>query len=102
MVGEIDGSVPPRSAAGMVPEEVVVLPVARGPHWSRREPASAVRTDVAKDIVDARGAERALEATDAGVLGVWRQRSIAVFAVGSQFEHRFVVVVQNQPSHNQS
>ena len=68
-------------------KEVVAFPVLRGPDWSRNKSATAVRADVLQDVIDTRGAERALVGADARVEGVGWQRLIAVLARGSEFKH---------------
>ena len=66
---------------------VVAAPVAPRSDRSRLETAAAVRADIEQDVLDARGAERALEAADACVGRVGRQGAVAVFARRTKLEH---------------
>jgi protocatechuate 3,4-dioxygenase beta subunit len=83
----IDGPVLDGGARRILPQEVVAFPIRRRPDRSRHEPAAAVRTDVTKDLVDARRTKRALVGTDPRVERVWWQRLVAVFAGWSELEH---------------
>ena len=66
---------------------VVAAPVAARPDRPRLEAAAAIRADIEQDVLHAGGAERALEAADAGVNRVGRQGAIAVFARRTKLEH---------------
>jgi hypothetical protein len=68
-------------------EEVITFPVLRGSDWSRNKTAAAVRADVSQNAIDTSCTKRAFIRANAGFKGVWRQRFIAVFAGGSEFEH---------------
>src|SRR6267143_6109445 len=59
-------------------KEVVTFPVLRRPDWSGNKSAAAVRADVLQDVIDTRGAERALVGADARFKRVGRQRLVAV------------------------
>src|SRR6185436_8381914 len=83
----IDRPMANRRARRMMGDVVVAAPVAPGPDRPRLEAAAAVRADAEQDVLDARGAERALEAADARVGRVRRQGAIAVFARGTKLEH---------------
>jgi hypothetical protein len=59
--------------------------------WPSNEFSTAVGANVAKDVRDAVGAERALVAADHGVWRVGRQVYVAQFTVGAQVEHWVVL-----------
>ncbi len=52
-------------ACGVLTKEVVTFPVLRRPDWSGNKSATAVRADVLQDVIDTRGAERALVGANA-------------------------------------
>ncbi len=68
-------------------KEVVTFPVLRGPDWSGNKSATAVRADVLQDVIDTRGAERALVGADARIKRVGKQRFVAVLTGRSEFKH---------------
>ena len=78
---------PNGGARGIVSQVVVPLPVAGGTNGSGHEPAAAVGAHVVQHVLDPGRAERAFVAADARVDGLRRQRRVAVFTGGSQFEH---------------
>ena len=44
---------------------VVAFPIPRWSDWPRNKAAAAIRTDVAQNVIDTRGAKRALVGADA-------------------------------------
>jgi hypothetical protein len=68
-------------------EVIVALPVPRRPDRSGRKATAAVRADVLKDVIDARGAERALIGANARFKRIGRQRLVAVLTGRSEFKH---------------
>jgi hypothetical protein len=74
-------------AGWILSQEIVALPVARWPKWSGREPAAAVRADVAQDMFNTRRTKRALIGANARLEQIRRQRRVALFARGAEFEH---------------
>jgi len=67
----------------------VFLQQVRRPDRPALETAAAVRAGAHQFVLDAVGAEGALEAADHGVRGFRRQGFAAAFAVGFQFQHGF-------------
>ena len=74
-------------ARGILTKEVVTFPVLRRPDWSGNKSATAVRADVLQDVIDTRGAERALVGADARFKRVGTQRLVAVLTGRSEFKH---------------
>ena len=68
-------------------KEVVAFPIPGRPDWPWSETATAIRTDVYHDRVDAGRAERALIAANARFERIGRQCLVAVFARRSEFKH---------------
>src|SRR5882757_11410637 len=64
-------------------------PLGGGPDRPRHEPTAAIGADIEQHILDARRAERAFIAADAGVGCVGRQILLAAFAVGPELQHGF-------------
>lgn len=62
----IDRPVLDLGARWILAKEVVAFPIPRRSDWSRNKATAAIRTDVAQDVIDTRGAKRALVGTDAG------------------------------------
>src|SRR5262245_23533072 len=87
MRSRIDRPVPDLRACRILAEVVVALPVRLRPDRARREAAAAVGADVPDYVIDAIGAERAFVGADARLERVGRQRLVAVFAGGAEFEH---------------
>ena len=63
-------------------------PLADRPDRAWRKPATAIRADIEQNLVDALGAERALERTNSRIHRVGRQVLVAIFAIGSQLQHQ--------------
>ena len=76
-------------ALWVLAKKVVILPVLRRSDWARNKPTTAVWADVAKNIFDARCAERALVGANACFEGRGRQRLVAVLTGWSKFKHKF-------------
>ena len=74
-------------ARRIFPEEVIIVPIRRGPNRSRNKPAAAIWTDISQDVFDTSNAEGALIGADARFKRVRRQRLVAVFAGRSEFKH---------------
>jgi hypothetical protein len=74
-------------ARGILTKVVVAFPVRRRPDRSGHEAPTAVRADVVKDVIDTRGAERALIGADACFKRIGRQRLGAVLTGRSEFKH---------------
>ena len=72
---------------GILAQVVVAFPVRRRPDRSGYEAATAVRANVFKKTIDARGAERALVGTDPCFKRIGRQRLVAVFTGRPEFKH---------------
>jgi hypothetical protein len=72
---------------GILTEVVVAFPVLRRPNRSRYEAPAAVRADVLKNVIDARGAERALLGADPCFERIGRQRLVAVLTGRPEFKH---------------
>lgn len=83
----INRPVPDFSACWILAEEVVAFPIRRWSDWSGHKTATAVRADISQNAIDTSRTKRAFIGANACFKGVWRQRLIAVFARGSEFEH---------------
>jgi hypothetical protein len=89
----IDRSVPDFGACRVLAKEVVAFPVPRRPNGSWNKSATAVRTHVFQDVIDARRAEGALVGADASVERVGSQQLIAVLTSWSQFKHGGILIL---------
>ena len=74
-------------ARWVLAKKVVTFPVLRRSDRSGNESATTVRTDIAKDIVNAGRAERTFIGADACLKRVGRERFVAVFAGWPEFQH---------------
>lgn len=63
------------------------MPIRRRPDRPWSEPAAAIGTDIFQHLFDARYAKRAFIRTDPRLERIRRQRLVAMFACGSEFEH---------------
>ena len=79
--------VPDFCAGGIVAEKVVAVPIPRRADGTGNKSAAAVRADISDDGFDTRRAERAFIRADARFKRIGRQRLVAMFAGGSEFEH---------------
>jgi hypothetical protein len=84
---QVDGAVTDLGVGRKASEMVAATPVVRRPDWPSRETSATVRADVVQEL-HARGAEGALERADPRLLGVGRQRAVAVLAGRSKGEHQ--------------
>ena len=85
----INRSVLYRRARRVFAEKVVAFPISRWPDRPRNKSASTIGTDIVQNVIDARRTERAFVDANARVERIGRQCFIAVFARGSEFQHRF-------------
>jgi len=83
----INRPVPDLGAGRVLTEEIITLPVSRGPNWPGNKTTTAVRAHVLKNVINTGRAERALIGTYARFKGVGRQRLVAVLAGRSEFKH---------------
>src|SRR5262245_8662547 len=74
-------------ARRVLSQEIIALPVSRRSDRPVNKAATAIRTNVTQHVVDARGAKRALIATDAPLERLGWQRLVAVLAGRSEFKH---------------
>ena len=76
------------SSTGRIPAKIVLtLPVLGRPNRPRDEATTAVWADIAKNLCDTSGAERALESTDSCFERAWQESLVAVFAGWAKFHH---------------
>jgi hypothetical protein len=75
-------------ARWILAKKVVTFPIPRRSDSSRNKATTAIRTDVAQNVIDARGAKRALVGTDARFNRVGWQLLVAVLAGRPEFKHR--------------
>ena len=87
MFFQVHGSVFHFRARWMSIKVVVAFPVFRWPDGPGHKVATAVRTDVTQESIDARRAERAFIRADARLKRVRRQGFIAMLTGGSEFKH---------------
>ena len=78
-----------RGARRVLAEKVVVPPIFRWPDRPRNKSASTIGTDIVQNVIDARRTKRAFVGANARIDRIGRQCFIAVFARGSEFQHRF-------------
>src|SRR5689334_6716992 len=78
-----------RCARRVLADKVVAPPIFRWPDRPRNESASTIGTDIARSVIDARRTERAFVGANTRIERIGRQCFIAVFARGSEFQHRF-------------
>jgi hypothetical protein len=60
----VNGPVLDLGARWILAKEVVAFPIPGRSNWSRNKATTAIRTDVAQNVIDTRDAKRALEGTD--------------------------------------
>jgi len=75
-------------ASGIYGEIIITLPVIARADGAGAKAAAAIWANVFEDFFNAGPAESAFEAADHGFDGIRWERFVAVFAGGSEFEHR--------------
>jgi hypothetical protein len=85
----INGPVLYRCARRVFAEKIVAFPIFRWPDRPRNKSASTIGTDIVQNVIDARRTKRAFVGANARIERIGRQCFIAVFARGSEFQHRF-------------
>jgi hypothetical protein len=87
MRGQIHGFVNDYGAGWIMVNKFVALPVPRRSdgHWNKA--AATFRSDVTRDLIDARGAEGTFIAAGACIGQIGRQGLVAMLACGSEYEH---------------
>ena len=76
-----------RRTRRILPQEVIAVPICRGPDRPGSEPAAAVGTDIVQYLFDARHAERTFIGTNPRLKRIGRQRLVAMLAGRSEFKH---------------
>jgi hypothetical protein len=87
MSGRINGPMLDLGTRRVLTKEVVTFPVPRWSDGSGNESAAAVWANVLQDVIDTRGAKRALIGANARLKRVRGQCLVAVLTGGSELKH---------------